>query len=101
MRTFPTFLVFLLLIVYSSAWFFSSSKENADIADKNYKDSPIQRSVAKSLGDEIPKMRDDLIRRKNNGEGPIERHLKAWTTRENWEVDQNNDAKEAANPADN
>lgn len=44
-------------------------------------------------------MRDDLIRRKNNGEGAIERHLKAWTTGKNWEVDPNNDEKEKADPA--
>lgn len=105
MGTFQTFLVFMLLIVHSSAqsdfssWPFSSSLENAQKAAKNYPDSPVQRYVATSFGDEIPNMRDDLINRKNSGEGFFERHFKAWTTGSNWEVDENNDAKEEANPA--
>lgn len=30
-------------------------------------------------------MRDDLIERKNNGEGFLERHWNAWTTLDNWD----------------
>jgi hypothetical protein len=43
-------------------------------------------------------MRDDLIRRKNNGEGAIERHWNSWTTWNNWQVDRDNDRKETADP---
>ena len=80
---------------------FSSSQSNKDIADKNYPDSPLQRRVATSLGDEIPNMRDDLVRRKNEGEGVVGRHIGAWTTGKNWKVDKDNDKKEAENPAKN
>ena len=82
------------------AWIFSSSKGNADIANKNYENDPIQRRVATAFGDEIPNMRDDLIRRKNNGEGFLERHGKAWTDTDNWKVDWDNDKKEGADPND-
>lgn len=62
----------------------SSSPENRDIANQNYPDSPVERFVATHLGDEFPNMRDDLIKRKNNGEGFVERHKNAWKNRRNW-----------------
>ncbi len=79
---------------------FRSSRTNKDIADKNYPDDPVQGKVATWSGDEIPKMRDDLIDRKNKGEGPIERHVKAWSSPKNWEVDPDNDEKERNDPAE-
>ena len=51
----------------------------------------MERCVATHAGDEFPKMRDDLIRRKNNDEGLIERHYNAWMTIENWELHWNDD----------
>lgn len=51
----------------------------------------MERYVAKSFGDEIPFMRDDLIRRKNNGEGFWARHWNAWKTGNNWKVNWLND----------
>lgn len=70
---------------------FSSSQTNRDIADREYGNSPMERYVAKSFGDEIPFMRDDLIRRKNNGEGFWSRHWNAWKTGNNWKVNWLND----------
>jgi hypothetical protein len=96
-------LAFLFVILCASqsceAWLFSSSESNREKAQENYPDSGLERWVATSFGDEIPKMRDDLIERKKNGEGPIRRHWNAWRTLENWEVDRNNDEKEANDPA--
>ncbi len=77
---------------------FDSSKTNAGIANRNYQNDPIQRWVATNFGDEFPKMRDDLIERKNQGEGAVERHFNAWMNPSNWEVDPNNDLKEKADP---
>jgi hypothetical protein len=98
-----TQLVFLIVILFVSqgceAWFFRSSQENKAKAYRNYPDSPVQRFVATSFGDEIPNMRDDLIRRKKNGEGSIKRHWNAWRTLDNWKVDPDNDEKELNNPA--
>ena len=71
--------------------FFTTTEENKDIADNNYPNAPVQRFVAKSFGDELPDMRDDLIRRKNNSEGIIRRHWNAWRTLDNWKVNRNND----------
>lgn len=93
------FLIVFVLALQSCDACPRSSRRNKDIADRNYPDSPIQRKVATSLGDEIPNMRDDLIKRKNNGEGAVERHLKAWTTFDNWKVDPNNDKNERNDPA--
>jgi hypothetical protein len=77
---------------------FSSSVDNARIANRGYSDSWIQRQVAKSFGDEIPRMRDDLLRRKSNGEGFFQRHYNAWTTGQNWRVDRHNDQREREYP---
>lgn len=66
---------------------FDSSRGNKLQAEQNYPNDPVQRTVARVLGDELPRMRDDLIQRKNNGEGAVERHIKAWTTMKNWEWD--------------
>lgn len=78
---------------------FRSSQTNKDIADKNYPNSPVQKYVATALGDELPKMRDDLINRKNKGEGVISRHIKAWTNKKNWQRDPDNNRKEIKDPA--
>jgi len=77
---------------------FDSTRGNADIAKKNYPDSPAEQWVARSFGDELPKLRDDLIKRKNEGEGFVERHYKAWKNLKNWKVDSDNDFKERADP---
>ena len=66
---------------------FDSSRGNKLQSEQNYPDDLIQRTVARVLGDELPQMRDDLIQRKNNGEGAVERHLNAWTTKDNWKWD--------------
>ena len=71
-----------------------SSRQNHDIIAGPYADDPVQRWVAHNWGDEIPRMRDDLIRRKEEGEGMVQRHLNAWTTLDNWKVDSDNDRKE-------
>ena len=93
------FLIVILIAWQSCDACFRSSRRNKDIANRNYPDSPIQRKVATAFGDEIPNMRDDLIKRKNNGEGPVERHLKAWTTGDNWKIDPKNDENERNDPA--
>lgn len=62
----------------------ASTEENRRIAEENYPDSPLERFVATHLGDEFPRMRDDLIRRKKDGEGFVERHWNAWSELRNW-----------------
>lgn len=64
-----------------------SSATNRLIAKQAYPDSPIERHVAKAFGDEMPKMRDDLIDRKNKGEGFVVRHYHAWTNKDNLQFD--------------
>lgn len=76
---------------------FRSSDQNRQIAVDNYAKSPAERYVATAFGDEIPNMRDDLIRRKDNGEGFFERHFNAWRNLTNWEVDPDNNEKELNN----
>jgi len=90
--------LFLLFIGWSSAGLFSSTKDNAEIAKQNYPDSPVEQWTARNFGDELPNLRNDLIERKNQGEGFIQRHYNAWKNENNWVVDPNNDAKEAADP---
>ena len=63
----------------------ASSDENRQITEESYPDSWLERLVATHLGDEFPKMRDELIRRKKNGENILARHWYAWTTLDNWE----------------
>ena len=63
----------------------ASSDKNHRIAEENYPDFWLERIVATHLGDEFPKMRDDLIRRKKNSENTLVRHWYAWTTLDNWE----------------
>lgn len=54
--------------------------------------------MAKSFGDEIPNMRDDLISRKNDGQGFWGRHWDAWTTGNNWKVDSDYSNKQNSDP---
>ena len=76
------FLVILLVTKLSQA---ASTEVNRRIAEENYPDSLFERFVATHLGDEFPQMRDNLIQRKKNGEGIIERHWNAWSDHRNWE----------------
>ena len=78
------FLICFIIVFLVSLCQAASTKKNRRIAEENYKDSVFEKIVATHLGDELPKMRDDLIRRKNNGEGFVERHIKAWSTGDNW-----------------
>lgn len=94
--------VFVLLVItfpaFTAAQYpFSSSFKNSRLADVAYKDSPVERYVNKAFGDELPKMRNDLIRRKINGEGFLERHWNALTDKNNWEVDPYNNVWEKYN----
>lgn len=73
----------LMAITFVRVWA-SSTPENQAIAEANYPNSAPERFVATHLGDELPRMRDDLIRMKDQGMGPIERHARAWTTPNNW-----------------
>ena len=86
----PHFLLIVIclaiLLLNFSLSYAASSKRNRKIAEQNYPDSLFERFVATHLGDEFPRMRDDLIRRKNNGEGIVQRHVVAWTTISNWEM---------------
>lgn len=75
---------------------FRSSQINKQIGEKNYPGSEVE---APAVGDELPNMRDDLIDRKNKGEGFVERHIIAWTNPKNWERDPNDDRKETKDPA--
>lgn len=54
--------------------------------------------MAKSLGDKIPNMRDDLIRRKDDGQSFFGRHWDAWTTGSNWAIDSDYKNKQSADP---
>ena len=60
------------------------SKFDESVANNNYQDSLIENLVAKHFGNNLPDMRNELIFRKNNGEGFIERHYNAWTEPSNW-----------------
>lgn len=64
-----------------------SSTSNARRVSNAYAGSPIEQWVATKLGDEMNGMRDDLLSRKDAGEGFIERHIGAWTTLDNWKWD--------------
>ncbi|RYG49243.1 hypothetical protein EON67_06845 [archaeon] len=65
----------------------ASSDANARLAADNYPHDPIQRFIATHCGDEMPNMRDDLIRRKADGQGLMHRHVAAWLTLRNWQLD--------------
>lgn len=55
-----------------------SSQSNWELVNREYKNNPIQRWAARWLGDEVPWMRDDMIRRNNNGEGALEGMVHSW-----------------------
>ena len=80
------FSIHLLIILFMtlSPCRAASTEENRRIAEENYPDSLLERLVATHLGDEFPRMRDDLIRRKKSGEGFVERHWNAWSELQNW-----------------
>lgn len=80
------FIAFLVLgfIVICCVFCWRSSTHNRKIAEESYSDSPIERMVALILGDLFPKVRDDLILRKNLGENFFERHKNALGNAENW-----------------
>ena len=82
---------FILLFLTINLCQAASSDSNRRIAEENYLDSWLERIVATHLGDEFPKMRDDLIRRKKNDENILVRHWYAWITLENWELHYGND----------
>lgn len=61
----------LLSICFSrpSPWYRSEpSAETKKKADENYQNDPLQHWVCSHFGDDSPKMRDDLNKRKDNGE---------------------------------
>lgn len=74
-------------------WPFQSSDNNRELVEREYH-CPILRYFSIALGDELPFMRDDLIRRKNNGEGFWLSHLRAWLTFRNWKYDPENEYNE-------
>ena len=84
---------FTLLFLTISLCQAASSDKNRRIAEENYPDSWLERIVATHLGDELPKMRDDLIRRKRDDENILVRHWYAWTTLENWDWHDNDKQK--------
>lgn len=88
-RTVVSLLILLLAILILSTMdfdlaIFTSSEHNRKIAEREYSDSMLEKFIATKIGDEFPTMRDDLIRRKHNGEGILTRHYNAWTTWSNW-----------------
>ena len=78
---------FAILVIFFTSFYGGAvnTEENRKIAEDNYPDSLFERIVATHFGDELRRMRDDLIERKNKGEGIIQRHFNAWTTLSNWE----------------
>lgn len=48
-------------------WMFRSSADNAATVNEGLKGHPIQRAIALALGDEFPRLRDDLIQRAKAG----------------------------------
>lgn len=86
------------IIKDNPAWPFRSSQTNYEIVKDEYQNSPVEKYVATAFGDEIPAMRNELIKRKHSGEGFLERHVHAWSKSMNWKVDPENDMKEEADP---
>lgn len=82
------FLTFLALFGQTEAFLFfrNVSAKNANLAAANYRNSPIEYFVAYNWGDQIPVMRDELIRRKQVGQGFLQRHFQAWKQPANWRV---------------
>ena len=74
-------ILLVILAAYTSA---STSPENEHKCNENYANDPVQKFVCTHCGDELPKMRDDLIDRKNQGEDTFERHFNAWGDGMNW-----------------
>ena len=78
----------IISIIIHSAMSYTFNKYNSmkskSIAEINYKNEPIQRFVATHLGDILPKMRDTLINLKKAGYNEIERHIYAWSIKDNW-----------------
>ena len=81
----------------SSDSIFSSSLSNKITAAQAYPNSPVEQFVARTFGDELHTMRDDLIQRKSNGEGFVDRHLHAWSEGDNWKWDKNEQSNKKAN----
>ena len=66
---------------------FDSSKENEKLARERYPDSPVERFVATTLGDEMRPMSDALAELKEQGVGFVDRHLEVWTNPANHQFD--------------
>ena len=84
-----TLLLLLLLLLQlqagsSAARATSSFEENKRLADEHYHDSPLEHWVAMQIGELFPRVRDDLIARKQGGEGIVYRHLAAWAALSHW-----------------
>lgn len=78
-----------------SPWYRSEpSAETKKKANENYRNDPLQHWVCSHFGDDSPKIRDDLIKRKDNGEGFVERHWNAWSNSENYEKDNRKSSNE-------
>jgi hypothetical protein len=60
------------------------SQRSHNIANRFYPSSPAERFVATRFGDTLPRMRNELINRRNNGESFTRRHFNAWRNRGNW-----------------
>ncbi len=84
------FVCITTVVAQAKSSIFDSSPSNRERAKQEYKDSPAERVVATVFGDELPKMRDDLIKRKNEGQGFVKRHVEAWKNDDNWTVDKEN-----------
>ena len=61
-----------------------SSSYDKFLAEQNYPLSPLENFVAGNIGGNLPNMRNDLLRRKDSGQGFLDRHVHAWSTPSNW-----------------
>ena len=77
-----------LIIICYMELFLSVDKEliniNVIICSKHYTSFTIEIIMCSLLGSKYPYMRDDLIRRKLNGEDMITRHINTWSDHKNW-----------------
>ena len=62
-------------------------RSNSEICDAGYPYSPVENFVCNKFGENLPNMRDELLERKENGEGFVRRHINAYRNPENWDYD--------------
>lgn len=78
------FVFVIICLIASCSALFGSSPQNRWMSNGYYNNAP-ERFVSTHFGERFPHMQQDLLQRRDAGQGFIKRHIGAWTTPSNWQ----------------